>query len=172
MSFSQSGQMVSRISERMMRLLLNISGHNAGVAAPGGLPAGSVHVPDARLILASTVCTLPLFQEQMLAAAQATESDVLLMRHGLFPETLEPTMCDLVLYLNGCPAFIRDMLLYHHPVDGFWLVPAGVGPHVAIEHDGLRVAEEPPYYGTQERSDALCRAARLIVQHARRPGGH
>lgn len=172
MSFSQSGQMVSRISQRMMRLLLNISGHEAGVHAPGGVPAGSVHVPEARLILASTSCMAPLFKDAMLAAAQATKSDVLLMRHGLFPESLEPTMCDLVLYLNGCPAFVPDMLLYHHPEDGFWLVPAGIGPHVAIERDGLRVAEEAPYYGWAERSDALCRAARLIVQHARRPGGY
>lgn len=172
MSFSQSGQMVSRISERMMRLLLNISGHETGVHAPVGLPLGSVHVPDARLILASTTCTVPLFKNAMLAAAEATQSDVVLMRHGLFPEQLEPTMCDVVLYLNGCPAFVQDMLLYHHPEDGFWLVPAGVGPHVAIERDGLRVAEEAPYYGAQERSDALCRAARLIVQHARRPGDY
>lgn len=170
MEFAQSGQMVSKISERMMRLLLNISGHEEGVKAPAGLPVASVHLPAARLIIASTTCTVPLFKKAMLAAAQETQSDVLLMRHGLFPESLESAHCDLALYLNGYPAFIQDMLLYHHPEDGFWLVPGGVGPHVAIEPDGLRVAEEAPYYGWQERSDSLCRAARLIARHARVDG--
>jgi hypothetical protein len=113
---------------------------------------------------------VPMFGEQMLKAALATASDVLLLRHGLFPEALNPAACDVVLYLEGTPALISDMLLYYHPEDGFWLVPTGLGPHIAIEPDGLRVAEEPPYIAWQERSDSLCRAARLIAQYAR-PGG-
>jgi hypothetical protein len=101
-----------------------------------------------------------LFAEQMLKAAMAMQSDVILLRHGLFPEALDAAAVDVVLYLNGTPALLTDMLLYLHPEDGFWLVPTGVGPHLAIEKDGLRVAEWPPYFGTAERSFAT----KLMVQ--------
>jgi hypothetical protein len=153
----------------MMSLMLHVAGHREGAGAPGGLPAGAVYLPSAKLILASTSCMAQLFAEQMLKAAMAMQSDVILLRHGLFPEGLDAAAVDVVLYLNGTPTLLTDMLLYHHPEDGFWLVPTGLGLHLAIEKDGLRVAEWPPYLGTAERSDALCRAARLIARFAR-PG--
>lgn len=152
-----------------MSLMLHVAGHREGAGAPGGLPAGAVYLPSAKLILASTSCMAQLFAKQMLKAAMAMQSDVILLRHGLFPEGLDAAAVDVVLYLNGTPTLLTDMLLYHHPEDGFWLVPSGVGPNIAIEPDGLRVAEWPPFFGTAERSDALCRAARLIARFAR-PG--
>jgi hypothetical protein len=169
MRVAESCQNVSALTQQMTSLMLHVAGHQEGEKAPGGLPAGSVHLPAARLILSTTSCMVPMFAEQMLKVAKGTRCDVLMLRHGFFPESLNTAVCDVALYLNGMPIVLLDLVLYHDPEDGFWLVPDGAGPHIAIERDGLRVADEPPYIAWQERSDAVCRAARLIAQYAR-PG--
>ena len=161
---------VSGLTRRMLSVLLRAAGHEEGSSAPSGLPAGALHLPDARLILAATCCTVQLFGEQMLNAAVATGSDVLLMRHGFYPELLDRPAYDVALYLGGQPALVSDMLLYQEQDGGFWLVPDGIGPYIAIEPDGLRIAEEAPYIGSGERADALCRAARIVARSAY-PGG-
>jgi hypothetical protein len=92
------------------------------------------------------------------------------MRHGLYPEMLNATAFDVVIHVNHQAVLLTDLILYHHPADGFWLVPAGNGAYVAIERDGLRVADEPPCISWHERSDAVCRAAKLIARAARRLG--
>jgi len=170
MRVPESCQNVSGLTQRMMSLMLHVAGHREGAKAPGGLPAGAVYLPAGRLILASTSCMVPMFGEQMLKAAMATQSDVLLLRHGLFPEALDPAACDVVLYLGGAPALITDMLLYHHPEDGFWLVPQGIGPHIAIEPDGLRVAEEQPYIAWQS-GRIRCAGPPVSLRNARVPDG-
>jgi hypothetical protein len=160
---------VSRLTCRMMALLLRIIRHAEREKAPGSLPAGALHLPDARLIMATTCCSKPLFHEQMRVAASASGADVLLMRHGLHPEGLNGTGFDVLLHVNREAVLLKDLILYHHHIDGFWLVPGGNGPHIALEPDGLRLADEPPFMTWQERSDGICKAARLIARAAQ-PG--
>ena len=170
MQVNQFSEAVSSLTYRMMLLLLHAVGHASGDKAPGGLPAGSLYLPAARLILASTCCTKPLFEPQMRKAAARTGADVVLMRHGLFPETLNVALFDVIIHVNREPELISDLVLYEHPADGFWLVPSGNGAHIALEQDGLRLADQPPFVTWHERCDAVCRAAKLIARHAR-PGG-
>lgn len=169
MTLNDLAESVSRLTRRMMALLLRIVCHAEGEKGPGGLPAGSLHLPDARLILATTCCSKPLFHEQMRTAASASGADVLLMRHGLHPESLNGTGFDVLLHVNREPVLLTDLILYHHNADGFWLVPSGNGAYIAVEADGLRLADEPPFMTWQERSDGVCKAAKLIARAAQ-PG--
>ena len=169
MTVNDFAESVSRLTCRMTALLFRIIGGVEGEKAPGGLPAGALHLPDARLILATTCCSKPLFHEQMRKAALASGADVLLMRHGLHPESLNGTGFDVVLHVNREPVLLTDLILYHHHADGFWLVPKGNGAYIAVGADGLRLADEPPFMTWQERSDGVCKAARLIAKTAQ-PG--
>ena len=172
MPVAQFNEKLSRLTDRMMTMLQNVAGRAGGEPVPGGLPAGAVHVPAARLILASTCCTVRLFDQQILEAAASSGADVILMRHGLFPETLDVVSYDVALHVDGRPILISDLALYDHPADGYWLVPTTRGPHIAIEPDGLRLAYEPPYVTWSERSDAIGRAAKTTVLAARLSGGY
>jgi hypothetical protein len=172
MHVSQSTEKVSRLTSRMMAMLLRVAGHSDALPAPGGLPAGAVHIPSARLILAGSCCTVRLFDQQIMKAAQATGSDVVMMRHGLFPEVLDAVAYDVAVHVDGEPVLLTDFVLYDHPADGFWLVPVGEGPCIALEPNGLRLADESPFLTWSERCDAVCRAAKQTVEAARLGGGY
>lgn len=172
MPVTQFSDKVSRLTDRMMAMLRTVAGHSPGLPAPGGLPAGAIHLPAARLIIASTCCTARLFDEQILKVASSSGADVILMRHGLFPETLDAVSYDVAMHIDGQPMLFCDLALYDHPADGFWLVPSKSGPHIAIERDGLRLADEAPYVSWTERCEAVCRAAKRTVLAARLSGGN
>lgn len=75
MNVNQFTESVSHLTRRIMALLLHVSGHDEGEKVGGGLPAGALHLGEARLILASTCCIKPLFHDQMLQAAARTGAE-------------------------------------------------------------------------------------------------
>lgn len=169
MNIAQFGLTVSILTIRMISFLVNILDASRIEKAPGGLPAGAVFIREARLVIATTCCRKPLFHAEMHRAAAATGADVLLMRHGLEVEETAVTTFDVLIHVNGHPCLVTDLVLYDCPVDGHWLVPSGNGAHIALESDGLRLADEAPFITWSQRCDAVCRAAKEL-KRAARPG--
>jgi hypothetical protein len=163
---------VSRHTRRMLGLLLDIVSQETGSPAPGGLPAGALHLGPAKLIIAGTPCDAPVFHGAMRAAAAATGADVVLVHHGLFPETMSQVTFSVLVHMSGQPYLLENMVLYHHPEDGYWLVPSSLGPYVALEQKGLRVDFQPPFVTFVERMDGVCAAAAKVVRATRFVGAY
>lgn len=163
---------VSRTSAAMMRFLLcNVFKCKNDKPVSHGLPAGAVQLANQNLILGATVCDPPMFRQAIQCAAATTGSDVLIAHHGFHPETLNTVEYSLVVHISGIPMPLERMLLYVHPTDGFWLVPSGLGPFVALGRNGLRLDHEPPFITDAQRVQGLCDAARMIVQTMREVRG-
>lgn len=156
--------LVSRVTQRMTCFLLDAIGQQSGAPVGYGLPIGAVHLVDQKLILAGTPCDEPLFRKAMHSAAAATGADVLVVHHGLHPEALNPVRFSALVHISREPYLFENMILYHHPADGYWLVPTAKGPFVTLEEDGLRVDFEPPFVTFHERSEGVCTAAAMIVR--------
>ena len=158
---------VSAITARLLKMLLRAIGHEGGEPACGQLPPGAIHLENIKLVLAGTRCDAPLYEEEIRDAAATTGSDVVLVRHGRFPETLNEVHFDVAIRMDLGIHLLTDLLLYCRPGDGYWLVPQGRGPFVALARDGLRLSFEPPFLTAHYREDGLVAAARQIVHAAR-----
>jgi len=130
-----------------------------------GLPAGSVRLPDARLVVAATPCDAPFFEGAVRKIAASLGSDMVLMKHNLPPKTLNTFSFAALVYINGPGYWSDDLILYFHRADGYWLVPPTPGPLIALEKDSVRVDVAPPFVTFDERD---CEAA---AQMARAVGG-
>lgn len=130
-----------------------------------GLPAGSVEIASAKLIMGATSCDAPMFLSTIEKVARGRERDVLLVRAGLFPETLNPVVSDVALFAKDI-VMLRSLSFYRHRDNTLWLLPADRGPCLAVEPGGLRLEMLAPYMTGDERSDGLIRAAGEIVRVA------
>lgn len=114
-------------------------------------------------MMASTPCNAPLFRETLTRACTETGRDILLVRTGLFPETLDPVVADIALVGSEKPLILTDLCFMR--ADGrLWLVPQDDGPVVEVRHDGLDLQLEPPFADRDERGDGVSRAASEIVR--------
>lgn len=128
-----------------------------------GLPAGSMHLMRAGLIVGGTPCTIPLFGAAMERVAVENRCDVLIARHGMHPEVLDPVLWDAVIWCGNHTTAIADLVLYADPDCSYWLVPSRVGPHIRIASNGLHLEPEPPFKTWHQRCDGVCLAAKRIV---------
>jgi hypothetical protein len=142
-----------------------------GITEPvtAGLPAGARGLPEQQLVIAGTVCTVPLFREAMVQVARRRNVDVILARHDTYPELLSAVLWDAAVRVGGDPLMLTDLVLYVEGVDDYWLVPSKVGPSLRIGRDGLHLLCEPPFTTWSQRSTGVCEAAKRIVK-AIRPG--
>lgn len=131
------------------------------------LPPGTRRYPQQAFALGGTPCTTPLFHDAMLSVAIGQDVDVIISRHGSFPETLNPVVWDVAFRLDREPLLLTDLLLYVDGVDDYWLIPSGVGASVRIARDGLHLSTELPFDTWTERCDGLCEAAKRIVKATR-----
>jgi hypothetical protein len=126
-------------------------------------------MPEQQLVIAGTVCTVPLFREAMVQVARRRNVDVILARHDTYPELLSAVLWDAAVRVGGDPLMMTDLVLYVEGVDDYWLVPSKVGPSLRIGRDGLHLLCEPPFTTWNERCTGVCEAAKRIVK-ATRPG--
>lgn len=152
----------SRTTSSMLRFTLHALGHPIGMRVTNGLPAGTMRLDRARMIVGATPCTVPLFREAMERVARETGDDVLVVRHGTHPEVLDPVLWDAAIWSGDCVVQLNDLLLYVDP-DGYWLVPSRMGAHVRMASDGLHIEAEPGYLTWQQRVAGVCEAARQII---------
>lgn len=156
---------VSSVTRKMIAFLLStVNRPGQGDQVTLGLPAGAVHVDEARMIFAGTPCERPLCSNQMRAAASKTGADIVMAHHGFYPEALNPLTFTVLVHVGGEPMMLTELVLYRHSDGGFWLVPAGHGPFVAIEVDGLRLDHEAPFITFHQRCDGVCAAAASVLR--------
>lgn len=135
-----------------------------------GLPADARFLPQQQLALAGTVCTVPLFKEVMARVVERQNADVVLARHGTFPEVLDPVLWDIAVRVGGALVELDSLVLYAEDPSNYWLVPTRPGPYVRLAADGLHLECEPPFVTWSERCDGVCRAAKQIIHVTRRNG--
>lgn len=157
----------SRTTTAILNLILKMIGGPTRTAITNGLPAGSIFLPEQRLILAGTPCTVPLFREAMRKVATVMNVDVLLARHGTYPEVFDVTQFDVAIPSGGDVICMNDLILYTDRHSENWLVPSRSGAFIRLAADGLHVEVEPPFVSWSERSDAVCLAAKHIIRATR-----
>lgn len=135
------------------------------------MPDCTVSVPAAKLLVAATPLPAPVFAETLEQVARTHDCDVLLIRSGSHPESIDAVTVDIALRFDGDALAVTDLLLFRHEDTGLWLVPSARGPCVELTPKGLRLEMLAPYLDADDRSAGLCRAAAEIARLARRRSG-
>lgn len=146
----------------MNNLILSATGRATGSPITSGLPAGSVYADRQRLIVGGTPMMLPIFQPAMRRVAQDARTDVIVSRHGFYPEALGPVLWDVCYWLNNTVASVSDYILCESRHGEFWLVPPKSGPHLRLASDGIHVEVVPDFVSWDERNFGVCQAAKRI----------
>jgi len=133
------------------------------IGALAGLPAGALDIASANLLMAATPCDAPLFDTNVEAACARFKRDVMLVRTGLFPETMNPVTVDIALVGPDGPFTMKGLTFMRQCDGGLWLVPDQTGAFVEICSKGLALHTAPPFVTWDERCDGVCRAAGEIV---------
>lgn len=134
-------------------------------------PVGSLPSPCFQILgLRTVVCATPIhsiamFRAEMISLAASADVDVVMLRHGAHPETLDDVSCDVVTGRDRSMRMLWEMCVYRHEDRSYWLVPPrpGAGASVALTTRGVAVTAEAPYRHSDERSVGVCRAARETV---------
>lgn len=129
-----------------------------------GMPVQGHLLPACNLVLAATSYDGPLVRMAVNEAARKWHHNVLLVRSGMHPETLDPVLVDVTV--AGVPAGLYDLAFYRHTDASLWLVPSETSATNWLKIDAAGVSRfgRAPYADADERSDGLCRAAAEIVR--------
>lgn len=132
-----------------------------------GLPDATVDVPSANLLLSRTPIEEPFFQDTMLRVVEETARDLIVIRSGFHPETLNPLVFDVVLHTPVEPLALYDLSLFRDFDRTLHLVPQEDGPCVSLVPDKLQVASGLPFASHKARRHGRERAAAEIVRRLR-----
>jgi hypothetical protein len=126
----------------------------------GGMPADTIHLPAARVILSFTCVASPMFRNKVHDLARDSSIDVILLRCCLTPGDILPITADVTLAGGGLAPFdMHDLSLYRHPDRTLWLIPAGFGGAIGLGLGGAELCLIPPYETLVERADGIYRSA-------------
>lgn len=131
-----------------------------------GLPEGVVDCLDQNLVVAVTPLTMAgRFDGALTRFADRSRRDVVLVRCGFHPETLDPVRVDVALRASvGGSVLVTDLSLWRGPDRSLHLVPDGHDLFVEVAGHGLDVSLVRPWNGWPERADGLARAAAEVVR--------
>ena len=155
----------SRTTAKLLRFMLDTLPHPPGRDFRRGLPAGSMHLEHARLVMGGTPCTVPMFHGAMERTARDTRCDVLVARHGTHPEVLDPVLWDAVVWSGDTTMLLTDFVLWAG--ERYWLVPTGPGPFLRLAPNGVHIEFEPDFLTWHQRCDGVCEAAQRIIRATR-----
>ena len=167
-----TGQLALPSSSRALRdLLLGALGtpQQRPLGGNTGLPAGAVDLIEHNVVLAVTPVTERLFDAALVRHAAASSRDVVLVRSGLHPETLDPVRVDVALRSScGGPILVPNLSLWRGADGSLHLVPERHDLFIAVAGHGLDVLLVAPWDTLDERDDGLTRAAAEVVRAVRR----
>ena len=162
-------QLALPASSRALRdLLLAALDQPSPVALGGntGLPAGAVDCLRQNLVIVTTPVCERLFDTALLRFADRSRRDVVLLRHGFNPETIDPVKVDVALRCSfGSSILVSDLSLWRCADGSLQLVPDGDDLFVEVAGHGLDALLVRPWDGGwEERCDGLTRAAAEVVR--------
>ena len=167
-----SGQLALSASSRALRdLVLNAIGAPQPQPLGGntGLPVGAVDLLEHNTVIATTPITARAFDEALVRYADHHRRDVVLVRHGFHPETLDPVRVDVSLRTSfGGSILVPDLSLWRKRDGSLHLVPDRPDLFVEMAAHGLDVRLVAPWNTLDERDDGLTRAATEVVRAVRR----
>lgn len=131
------------------------------------MPPCTLQVPAAGLLVAATPHPAPLFADTLEDVSRVRATDILLVRSGHHPETIDAVTVEVALRYGREALVLRDLLFFRHTDRGLWLVPGQRGPFIELTATGLRLEMLPPFLDADDRADGLCRAAAEIVRLVR-----
>lgn len=168
MHMMTSDQLALPPSSRALRnLLLTALDRPSPVRLGGntGLPTEAVDCLDQNLVIAVTTVTERLFDDALLRFVERSRRDVVLVRAGFHPETLNPVRVDVALRTSfSRPVLVADLSLWRHVDGSLHLVPEASDLFIEVAGRGLDALLVRPWNGWQERSDGLARAAAEVVR--------
>lgn len=166
---NQLADRVGAVSAAMMTYVMRELAPDQMLLIEGGtgLPANVVDSVANNLTICATPVTEPLFRQPMLRFAEATRRDLLIVRHGFHPETLDPVLVDVVARTHCGPILVEDMIFWRAPSGALHLVPSKPNLYASLGHHGLEVSLTPPWDTWPQRSAGLERAAAEIVRMLR-----
>ena len=136
-----------------------------------GLPYG-VECRAQNLIVSITPVTERLYDSALIRCAETRNRDVMLIRSGFQPETLDPVRVDVALLTAPEPLLLTDLSFFRHATGRLHLTPSGADLSLGIACDGLKVQISMPWTTDWERMAGLEYAAAQIVRGCRqRPRG-
>lgn len=137
----------------------------------GSLPAPCFQIADLRTVVCATsIHSIAMFRAEMIAVGANTGMDVVTLRHGRHPETLDDVSYDVVTGGGRSLRMLWELCAYRHDDGRYWLVPPlpGTGASILLTARGVTLTAEPPYRDMDERGDGVARAARETVLAMRR----
>ncbi|HEY0013229.1 MAG TPA: hypothetical protein VGB79_10320 [Allosphingosinicella sp.] len=155
-------------TDRLSKLLVGAFGQEGKQQDVAHLPAGAIYLEALHVLVAGTACDAATYDQALRDAAVEFNADVILIRHGPFPETLNEVRFDLAVRLNLGVVLLKDLLLYFRATDGYWLMPAGRGPYAALGGEGVRITFEPPFMTHHYFEEGVTAAAAQIVRAVRK----
>lgn len=137
----------------------------APLGGNNGLPAHAVDCLEHNLVFATTPITGRIFDAALTRYAEAHRRDVVLVRSGLHPETLDPVRIDVALRASfGGAILVPDLSLWRGADGTLNLVPDRRDLFVTVAGHGLDVLLVAPWDTLEERSEGLERAAAQVVR--------
>jgi hypothetical protein len=149
-------------------LLQALSKPSLAAVVSTGLPAEAFACADRCLIVAATPIIEQMFDKALLRTVAKRSCHVVLIRHGLHPEELDPVRIDVAAHTPAGPMLLRNLSFYRHYNASLHLVPDDAGISIAVTAMGLIFRRMPPWLDDEERSDGLVRAAGEIIRARRK----
>jgi hypothetical protein len=131
-----------------------------------GLPAGALESLDHNVVLAATPVSVRVFDEALVRSAEYR--DTLLVRHGFYPETLDPVRVDVALRSTTGPILVPDLSLFRDLDGQLHLVPQHQDLFLTVGPDGIWVSLIAPFDRWTDRAAGLERAAADVVRACRK----
>jgi hypothetical protein len=117
-------------------------------------------------VLAATPVSVRVFDEALLRSAEYR--DTLLVRHGFYPETLDPVRVDVALRSTTGPILVPDLSLFRDLDGQLHLVPQHQDLFLTVGPDGIWVSLIAPFDRWTDRAAGLERAAADVVRACRK----
>lgn len=134
-----------------------------------GLPAGAVDCLGQNLVIATSPVCERIFDDALLRFAERSRRDVVLVRHGFHPETIDPVRVDVCLRTSfGSSILLPDLSLWRGNDGSLHLVPDGSDLFIEVAGHGLDALLVRPWDSWEARCDGLTRAAAEVVRAVRR----
>ena len=132
-----------------------------------GLPDSTIDIMATNLAIAVTPMQVPFFRDEMIEVVGNTSRDLIVIRVGFHPETLNALEFDVVISTLTGPVPRFDLSLFRDFDGSLHLVPEREGLCLSFEPDRVQLVTHEPFSSHEERRHGREKAAAEIVRKLR-----